>query len=667
MQLTGFERNAPTVSSNPSTPSNQISRFRLLRTLGQGAEGVVYLGSDPELGRNVAIKTLNLGANPDLMLAEQLLDAARTVGTLSHPNIVPVFEVGMHEGQPFVVFEFVEGRTLAEIIKADGAMPMARSVVMMSQILAGVAQVHASGVLHGDLNPANILIGANGIPRVTDFGISRRAHKAVSETVSAGTVRYMAPECFVNGRADYRSDVFALGLIFHEMLSGEPLIAGGNVYAQIHRILNEAPSAPSAKNVRIAPAVDAIVLKALSKNPLDRYADAAEMKRDLDRLRVQPDASDQIVLQEQRLHSTVEFLLRRMSIKSDFPALSATLARINQLSQTATDASLSALSELIMRDFALTQKLLRVVNSAAFGTAKIAKVSQAISLLGITQLRSIAAAMILAAGGRTGEKSAEAATVLTDAFISAVISRNIGRMIGLSSAEELFICGMFGRLGQLLTMYYLNEDYVDINRRIDVEHADPMAASRAVLGLSYDQLGTAVARKWNFPDTIVNAMAALPPGELAPPATESERMAYCAAYARELCDAIRIAPWDQRVEALDAHIARFEPAIPVEASKVCALIARSVELALKYVAASGLKQQRTPLLDGLNALSAMADTSAGASRDLPGPAAVESEPSTEVKSAARESPVAAADTPRHEATPQPSLTLRLARAWRSMF
>ena len=109
MQLTGFERNAPTVSSNPSTPSNQISRFRLLRTLGQGAEGVVYLGSDPELGRNVAIKTLNLGANPDLMLAEQLLDAARTVGTLSHPNIVPVFEVGMHEGQPFVVFEFVVG------------------------------------------------------------------------------------------------------------------------------------------------------------------------------------------------------------------------------------------------------------------------------------------------------------------------------------------------------------------------------------------------------------------------------------------------------------------------------------------------------------------------------------------------------------------------------
>ena len=646
------------MSSNLPAPITQISRFRLLRILGQGAEGVVYLAADPELGRNVAIKTLNLGANPDLMLAEQLLDAARTVGTLSHPNIVPVFEVGMHERQPFVVFEFVEGRTLADLIKTDGAMPMARAVVMMSQILAGVAQVHASGVLHGDLNPANILIGANGIPRVTDFGISRRAHKAMSETVSAGTIRYMAPECFVNGRADYRSDVFALGLIFHEMLSGEPLIAGGNVYAQIHRILNDTPAAPSAKNARIAPEVDAIVLKALNKNPLDRYAEAAQMKRDLDRLRVQADATDQIVLQEDRLHSTVEFLLRRMSVKSDFPALSATLARINQLSAMATDASLSALSELIMRDFALTQKLLRVVNSAAFGTARIAKVSQAISVLGITQLRSIAAAMMLAAGGRTGEKSPEVGAALTDAFITAVISRNIGRMIGLSNAEELFICGMFGRLGQLLTMYYLNEDHVEINRRIDVDRAEPMAASRAVLGLSYDQLGAAVARKWNFPDSIVKSMAALPPGELSAPLTESDRMAYCAAYARALCDAIRIAPWDGRVQALDAHIARFEPAIPVGAGKVCELIAHSVELALKYVAASGLKQPRTPLLDGLNALSAMADTSAPASREFTRPAVIESDPSAD----------AGSDAPSHDAAvAQPSLTLRLARAWRSMF
>ena len=643
----------------------QISRFRLLRTLGQGAEGVVYLAADPELGRNVAIKTLNLGSNPDLQLADQLLNAARTVSTLSHPNIVPVFEVGMHDGQPFVVFEFVQGKTLADIIKAEGALSMGRAIVMMSQILAGVAQVHANGVLHGDLNPANILLGANAIPRVTDFGISRRAHKAMSETVSAGTIRYMAPECFVTGRADYRSDVFALGLIFYEMLSGEPLIAGGNVYTQIHRIINDVPSAPSTKNARIAPEVDAIVLKALRKDPQERYADAADMKRELDRLRVQ---ADQVVVQEQSLHSTAEFLLRRMSLKSDFPALSATLTRINQLTSMASDASLDALADFIMRDFALTQKLLRVVNSAAFGSGKIAKVSQAISLLGISQLRSIAAGMILVAGGKTGEKSPEVATVLADAFVTAVIARNIGRMIGLTNAEELFICGMFGRLGQLLTMYYLSDEYVDINRRTDVDGDDPMTASRAVLGLSYDQLGAAVARKWNFPDTIVHSMAALPAGGLEAAKNELERMWYCAAYARELCDAIRIVPPQRRIAALEEHIARFAPAVPAPLGKVIELIAHSVELAMKYTTASGLKQSKTPLLVGLNALGALVETSPP-SREFTRPVADDREQPTGVHERRTPDDGPSPDETVQEDSPPPqsSLTLRLARAWRSMF
>lgn len=653
------------MSTTFASQSTQISRFRLLRTLGQGAEGVVYLASDSELGRNVAIKTLNLGSNPDLQLADQLLDAAKTVSTLSHPNIVPVFEVGMHEGQPFVVFEFVEGRTLAAIIQAEGALPMARAIVMMSQILAGVAQVHASGVLHGDLNPANILIGANGIPRVTDFGISRKAHKAMCETVSAGTIRYMAPECFVSGRADYRSDVFALGLIFYEMLSGEPLVSGGNVYTHIHRIINEAPVAPSAKNSRIPVEVDRIVLKALSKDPQERYADAADMKRELDRLRVQADTGTQVLVHEESLHSTVEFLLRRMSIKSDFPALSSTLTRINQLSAMATDASLSALSDFIMRDFALTQKLLRVVNSAAFGSGKIAKVSQAISLLGISQLRAIAAGMILAGGGRTGEKSPEVAAVLTDAFVTAVISRNIGRLIGLTNAEELFICGMFGRLGQLLTMYYLSDEYVEISRRIDIDGAEATGASRAVLGVSYDQLGADVARKWNFPDTIVHAMAALPPGELSEPAHDADRMWHCAAYARELCDAMRIAAANRRPEALEAHIARFDLAIRVPEGKVRVLISHSVDLAMKYVAAAGLKQPSTPLLEALDALGTVSESSSPAGRGRAHSAADDSSP--DAGSAGPVLEKTQAPALQENAAHQSSLTLRLARVWRSMF
>jgi serine/threonine protein kinase len=579
-----------------------ISRFRVQRVLGQGGEGVVYLAADPKLGRQVAIKTLSIGQNQDPALANQLLGAARTVSTLSHPNIVPVFEVGMDDGQPFVVFEYVEGRTLAALLESNGALPMARAVVMMSQILGGVAQVHASGMLHGDLKPANILIGANGIPRVTDFGLSRHAHQAINESVSKGTIRYMAPECFRDGRTDCRGDVYALGLIFYEMLTGEPMVGGRNVYAQIHRILNTPAEAPSAKCSRIDPQLDAFVLKALEKDPQNRFADAAEMKRSLDRFRVSGGTQDEVMLQDQPVHSTVEFLLRRMALKSDFPALSASFARINRACAQADRASLKSLAEAIMRDFGLTQKLLRVVNSAAFGAGKITKVSQAITVLGIAQLRAIAAGMLLANGARSGTRTPEVDVALTDAFVTGIIARNVGRALGLDAAEELFICGMFSRLGQLLTLYYLSEENAEIVRRIGQENVDPAAASRAVLGLSFEQLGVAVARKWHFPDGIVNAMVPLATGPLAPPETADQRTWYCAGYARELCDVMRTAKSGEHQMAVFKHIDRFADSVPLDFAHVQGLIEHSLAAALKFAAASGLAHTDTRLLQGFSTL-----------------------------------------------------------------
>jgi len=477
---------------------------------------------------------------------------------------------------------------------------MARAVILMSQILAGMAQVHAAGLVHGDIKPANILLSATGIPRVTDFGISRRLVAAQSDPMPGGTLRYMAPECFSEARSDYRSDVFALGLLFQEILTGEPVFSLGNEHALIYSILNDVTPAPSASNPKIDRRIDEIVLKALLKNPQERYADAAEMKRDLDRYRVPSAATSE--LKEQAVHSTVAFLLRRMALKSDFPALSASFSRINQLSAQADETSIKSISDLVIRDFALTQKLLRVVNSAAFGAGKITKVSQAVTLLGMSQLRSLATGMMLSGGGKAGVKNPAVSAVLTDAFVAGVIARNIGRMIGLSQVEELFICGMFSRLGPLLTLYYLTEEHAEILRRIEAEHVDSICASRAVLGLSFDQLGAEVARHWNFPDAILTALQPLPEGELGAPQGEAERMWHCASYARELCTLARETPLAAIEEALQAHIVRYDESIPVERVKVRALVGHSVDAALKYVAASGLAGTHTALLDGLAAL-----------------------------------------------------------------
>lgn len=643
-----------------------IDRFRLLRPLGRGAQGTVYLAYDPQLDRQVAIKTLNVAAAADTHHAEQLIAAAKTASSLSHPNIVPVFEVGMHAGQPFVVFEYVEGRALSDLLHTEGALPMARAVILMSQILAGMAQVHASGLLHGDIKPANILIGSSGIPRVTDFGISRRALAAQDEPTTSGTVQYMAPECFGEARSDYRTDVFALGLVFHEMLTGAPVYEAGNEYAQIYRILNEAPVAPSIRNPRIDPRIDAIVMKALQKDPQSRYADAAEMKRELDRYRVPSAADANAELKEQTVHSTVEFLLRRMALKSDFPALSASFSRINQLSSQADEASIKSISDLVIRDFALTQKLLRVVNSAAFGAGKVTKVSQAIALIGMSQLRALATGMMLSSGGKTGTHNPEVAAALTDAFVAGVISRNVGRMLGLAQVEELFICGMFSQLGQLLTLYYLGDEHAEILRRIEAEGVDSTFASRAVLGLSFDQLGMEVARHWNFPEAIVNAMRPLPEGDLAAPDADADRMWHCAGYARELCTLARESSRAGVEDAFLAHNARHAAVNAVDPAKIRALIGYSVDVALKYVAASGLIGTNTVLLDGLAALREQAGDSTAAAVETGSGVGAKHETVPAMPEPA--APGIPAVAPQIAATvSRTGLRARLARAWQSLF
>lgn len=577
-----------------------IGRFHVLRILGRGSEGVVYLARDPKLGREVAIKTTLLGESPDPLLADLLVTTAQTASKLSHPNIVPVFEAGMNEGSPYVVFEYVEGRSLAQILVADGPMPMAAAVVMMSQILAGVAQIHARSLIHGDIKPANILVGEDNRARVADFGLLRHKH-ATNVDHTSGTLRYMAPECFDGTTTDCRRDVYALGLVFYEMLTGQPLIDRGTFNTQIARIVNEIPSPPSSRNPRIPREIDEVVLTALRKDPARRFQNAAEMKQELDRIRVSTPARDSVAVSEAALHSTVEFLLRRMAHKSDFPALSASVTGINQISAAGDTASIRQLSDKVMCDFALTQKLLRLVNSAAMGAGKVTRVSDAITILGVSQLRAMATAMMVA-GGASDKKSPGISIALTDAFVAGLISRNVGRITGLAAVEELFICGMFSTLGELLSLYYLADEYGEIARRVFEGGVQADAAARSVLGISFEELGISVARHWQFPAEIVNALAPMRPGKLTTAREPFQHMWQCAAYARELGALARLHNAAEREAALDAHIERFAACIPIDAAKLCELMTRSIEAAGNYTAAAGFAVSKTAMLEGMSAL-----------------------------------------------------------------
>lgn len=578
----------------------KIGRFQLIRQIGHGAQGSVWLATDPQLGRTVAVKTVTIRDGTSKAAVDQLLREARMASAVSHPNLVPVYEVGVEGGTPYIVFEYVEGRTLVDILRSDGAMPLARAVITMSQVLGGIAHAHAKGLVHGDITPANILVTPQGVPRVTDFGISRRASERDSGA-PAGTLRYMAPEQFrEGGSADPRTDVYALGAIFYEMLTGQPAVSGGEEFSMIYRVLNQPIPSPSQIKPDVDPKLDEIVRHAVEKEPAARYADAGAMKAALDRFRIAAPSEGVTELRSAAAHSTVEFLLLRMRRNADFPALSERLSNINQLTLDSSSASIQKLTQLVVQDFALTNKLLKVVNSTAYhGDARVTNVSEAIMKLGVDQVRAIATGLMLSTPPRGRALHPVFPEVLLGAFIAAIIGRNLGRLANLGNSEEVFICSLLSRLGEVLAIYYFPEEYDEIANSVHTSGMDELSASRTVLGVGFDVLGIEVARRWNFPPNVVHAMQVLPEGVLPEAATEQQRIAHCAGMARELCDAAWRVPDAQHEEALQTLIARFSATLPGASRHLRTLIAHSLALGQKYCEVIGVETTASPLIEGL--------------------------------------------------------------------
>jgi serine/threonine protein kinase len=594
-----------------SIPTETIGRFRVIRTLGRGAQGVVYLAIDPRLERQVAIKTLPLADAAGTDRIERLMQEARTASRLSHPNLVPVYEVGMDGATPYVVLEYVEGRTLRQILSADGAMAVPRAVITMSQILAGIAHAHGRGLVHGDITPSNILLSNAGVPRIMDFGIAREA-RAARMQVPVGTVGYLAPEVFEHHAPDRRADVFALGLILYEMLTGQRAIRSGNEYSAAFRTLTEPIPRPSLHKADIDPRLDEIVLRAVELHPEARYADALAMKEALDRYRIPSPTGARSELAVASTHSTVDFLLRRMRHKSDFPAFSQRIAAVSRLTSEANAISTQQLANLIVQDFALTSKLLKLANSAAVGRhGQITSVSQAITVLGFEQVRTIATGLMLSTPPQSRAMHPALPEVLIGAFVAGVLGRNLGRMAGLANVEEMFVCAMFSRLGEILAIYYLSEDYDEIVRLTRTRGESDLSASRQVLGLGFDELGIAIARSWNFPEAVLHAMRPLPEAPLPVATCELEKIAHCAGFAQEICDAAWRTPEAERAQALAHLIERFNGTLRGAADHLPALIQHSLDIGTKYCQAIGIDCAGSALIEGLAGWAAQASQPSG--------------------------------------------------------
>ena len=264
---------------------SQLGRYEVVGELGQGAMGIVYKAKDPLIDRIVAIKTisLNLAMDEKEEYEARFYQEAKAAGRLSHPNIVTVYDVGKSGDVAYIAMEFLEGRELREILDEGKRLPVDQVLDIVVQVALGLAYAHEHGIVHRDVKPSNIMVVRDGHVKITDFGIARMASASVRTQTGMvlGSPKYMSPEQVMGKLTDQRSDIFSLGVMLYEMLTGQAPFAGENVNAIMYQVMNTVPPPPATLNPSVPGMLNFIVAKALAKGLDDRYQSAKEFANDL--------------------------------------------------------------------------------------------------------------------------------------------------------------------------------------------------------------------------------------------------------------------------------------------------------------------------------------------------------------------------------------------------
>jgi len=291
-----------------TTPRLLSERYELGDTLGYGGMSEVHKGRDMRLSRDVAIKVLRADLARDPQFQLRFRREAQNAAALNHPAIVAVYDTGETDSEfgslPYIVMEFVDGQTLREIVKGTGPLTQQRVIEVMADVCAALDFSHRHGIIHRDVKPANVMITHGGAVKVMDFGIARALGEGQNMTQTAaviGTAQYLSPEQARGEAVDARSDVYAAGCVLFELLTGEPPFQGDSPVAVAYQHVREEVRRPSEVNQEVGPELDAVVLKAMSKNPANRYQSAAEMRTDLVRvLRGERPLAPQVMTDDER-------------------------------------------------------------------------------------------------------------------------------------------------------------------------------------------------------------------------------------------------------------------------------------------------------------------------------------------------------------------------------
>jgi HD-like signal output (HDOD) protein len=448
-----------------------------------------------------------------------------------------VFEADEADGQPYLVFELVRGRTLAEALRSGGALTPRAAVTLLRGVLEALRAAHAQGIVHRDLKPSNILLDPDGRARVMDFGIAARVSDGAGHI--CGTPGYMSPEAAQGLPPTPTMDVFAAGMILGELLTGKQLLQERDPPRALQRTIHEDVLLPESDAVDAN--LRAIVQRAVARAPGARFDGAGALISALDAWVQATDGPGAAPAS----NGTLDFLLRRMRHKSDFPALSDAVARIQRVAASDNE-SLNSLAAEILKDVALTHKLLRLVNSASFrhaGGGTISTVSRAIALVGFAGVRNMALSLVLLDHMHDKRHAAQ----LKEQFLCALMAGQLASELTLQAreSEESYLGALLHNLGRLLTEFYLPEEARAIRDELRPHAArlggaapTPEQASQRVLGLGFQQLGIGVARAWGLPETLQHCMRT-PEGD--PPSrridTSAERLRWLARACNEMSEA----------------------------------------------------------------------------------------------------------------------------------
>jgi serine/threonine-protein kinase len=278
-------------------PPEKLGRYEIVRELGHGAMGVVYEALDPTIGRRVALKAIRfdgIGTTAD-EAARRFKNEARAAGGLNHPNLVTVYDAGEDGGNLYLAMEFIEGSNLDELLRAQRTLSPEKAIEIIRQVCAGLDFAHSKGIVHRDVKPANVMLGANGTVKITDFGIARAGEAMTLTGQVIGTPHYMSPEQVVGKNLDGRSDLFSVGVMLYEMITGERPFEGQSITTVMYKIVHETPIPPRKLDATIHPGLSAVIEKSLAKAPEERFQTGAELTKALENYRSVPVSSSSIL------------------------------------------------------------------------------------------------------------------------------------------------------------------------------------------------------------------------------------------------------------------------------------------------------------------------------------------------------------------------------------